>query len=106
MQTNFRNISQLEYGRMDKAKQDTMEFYFKDPEWFDKINYVDGRSKINMEKINKTYERTGIQPVRCTKCNRPFQKLPVHRSYGTHVHLSVSLFDGIILKKGVCHECK
>jgi len=106
MESSFRTMSKLRYDRMDKAKIDTMNFYFKDSDWFDKVNYVDGRSKINLEKINKTYGRTGIQPIRCIKCSKPFQKLPVPRPYGTHVHLSVSVFDGIILKKGVCHECK
>tara|TARA_Y100001973_G_C4936954_1_gene203740 strand:- start:30 stop:356 length:327 start_codon:yes stop_codon:yes gene_type:complete len=98
--------SLADYKRMDNAKTLTMEYYFKDPEWFDKIDMGNGGTRFRVEKNDRTYESTGIQPIRCIKCSKPFQKLPVHRSYGTHTHLNINLFKGLLMEKGVCHECK
>ena len=96
----------LRHRRMSKANKLTMEHYFKDPEWFDMIVMGNGGTRVRAEKYDMTYEATGIQPMRCIKCSKPFQKLPVCRNGRTHTYINRDLFDGIILKKGGCHGCK
>tara|TARA_Y100000590_G_C15344952_1_gene872892 strand:- start:274 stop:579 length:306 start_codon:yes stop_codon:yes gene_type:complete len=93
--------SVIDYNKVDKATIDSLIFYFKDPEWFDKkLQSKEKQIKSIANKYNT------IQPIRCIKCDLPFQKLPIHRISGTHVHLNRNLFNGIKLEKGVCHECK
>ena len=96
----------LRYKKMNKANKLTMEHYFKDPEWFDMIVMGNGGTRVRAEKYDMTYEATGIQPMRCIKCSKPFQKLPVSRNRRTHTYLNSDVFNGIILKKGGCHGCK
>jgi|TARA_B100000073_G_scaffold347529_1_gene362196 hypothetical protein len=91
--------------RQDRASRLTMEYYFKDPNWFDNIDFFEDRRLKNYD-ISLKGKKTGIQPMRCIKCKKPFQKLPVHRGHRTHTYLSASLFDGVLMEKGVCHECK
>ena len=97
--------SMIGYERANKANRLTMEHYFKDPNWFDNVDFFeDRRAKKFAKTTNKN--KIGIQPMRCIKCKLPFQKLSINRNGRTHIHLNRSLFDGIVLEKGICHGCK
>ena len=96
---------QSEIRKVSKADRLTLEYYFQDTDWFDNTDWKE-------ERRSKSFNRTthnnkhGIQPQRCIKCRRPFQRLAVVRNYGNYVYLNRGVFEGVILEKGVCHGCK
>jgi hypothetical protein len=95
-----RNI--VEYENLDIASILTIEYYFKDPEWFDKKG-------IHAENISsgQRREKPAIQPKRCNKCNKAYQNsVRVDKSHSSTTYLNTGLFKGIPLIKDTCNECK
>ncbi len=61
-----RNVA--DYTKMDDANILTLEYYFKDPEWFDSMNYFEDRRK--KKHIELGTESKSLQPKRCGQCSK------------------------------------
>lgn len=95
-----RNI--VEYENLDIASILTMEYYFKDPEWFDKKG-------IHAENISsgQRREKPAIQPKRCNKCNKAYQNsVRIEKNKPKITYLNSKVFANVRLIKDTCNECK
>jgi len=89
------------YRRKTDANIESLKYYFKDKEWFDKTTYTKGRQFDYWS--NKA---TAIPPKRCPKCKRAFQMLIQNVDHRPYTYLLSALFVNVRLEKEICHECK
>jgi len=97
-----RAMRNAEYEKLDTASILTMKHYFKDPEWFDS-------GLMRGENVSEGHRISGkvIQPKRCDKCSRVYQKsIRVDKYHPNITYLNTGLFKGIPLPKETCNECK
>lgn len=93
------------YERADKASRLTLEYYFKDPEWFDSINYFEDRRKKNHIELGT--ESKSLQPKRCGQCRKVYQKsVRIDKFHPKITYLNREVFDGVRLIRETCHGCK
>jgi hypothetical protein len=94
-----------DYERADKCIRLTLENYFKEPDWFDSIDYLDDRRK--KRHIESGIESKSLQPKRCDKCKRVYQKsVRIEKNKPKITYLNRQVFDGVRLIRETCNECR
>lgn len=97
--------STLSYERADKALRLTLENYFTSPDWFDNLNYFTDR--VKKKHIEYGTESRSLQPKRCNKCRKVYQKsIRIGKYYPKVTYLNREVFDGVRLIRETCHGCK
>ena len=85
--------STLSYERADKALRLTLENYF-----------TDRRKKKHIELGT---ESKSLQPKRCNKCSKVYQKsVRIDKFHPKVTYLNREVFDGVRLIRETCHGCK
>ena len=95
----------LSYERADKASRLTLEHYFTSPDWFDNTNYFEDRRK--KKHIELGTESKSLQPKRCNKCSKVYQKsVRIDKFHPKVTYLNREVFDGVRLVRENCNGCK